>query len=792
MLSYVRRMVCRTALCLALSLGVVACSEEATSSDGSGGGLVSGAGGADGSGGEGGAAGAAGAGGEGGASSRSLLLRVRSERASRIDVYVYAAATGGEPVLIRTLAHTESDAWTATVTAEELTQAGVSSVAFYGLRAWGPNWPFDPAWSPGSNAGFVADVDADGNRFNPNKLLLDPYATELSHDPTTPEMLDSTVYLTGPDHRDADSGAVAPKGVFLLAEPPAVELGERPTRPLSDDTIYEVHVRGFTMSDPSVAEPCRGTYRGAAEKADYLADLGVTAIELLPIHETPNSTNDVEASTAGDNYWGYSTLGFFAPDRRYACDKSPGGPTREVREMVKAMHDRGIKVFLDVVYNHTWEGGVGDPRVTRLHSLRGLDNAGYYELAEDRRFYVDNTGTGANTSARSPMFRDLVQDSLTYWHEELGIDGFRFDLASALADGCPGECFEFQGDDPGGILARAVTELPARDPEGGPGVDLIAEPWAIGAGTYQVGHFPHGFAEWNGIYRDTLRRDQNRLAVDEITPRQLLHRVVGSPDLYADDGRSPAASVNFLVSHDGFTLRDLYACNEKDNDQPWPYGPSDGGENHNLSWDYGGDPARQRQAWRTGLALLSLSAGAPMLTGGDELYRTQACNNNTYNLDAFTNWLDWSSAELAPEMLRFARETLRFRRAHPALRPTAWPSPEDPDDNGLGGWVFLTDAGTVTTDAYLDTSSNHFLAWRVDGEAAGDSARSVLVLYNGYEGTVFGALPPTAPGLGWYLVLDTASSAEAAGNVFSPGEEPAYDGASYDVAARSVVVMIEK
>lgn len=777
----------RPALWLAASVLAAACSDAETGG-GSGGGVAwtTGAGASAGSGASGGA------GGGGAVASRPLELRVRSERATRVEVHVYAAATGADAALMRTLDRVEPDAWTATLTPEELAAAGISSVAYYGLRVWGPNWPYDEAWSPGSTAGFIADVDDEGNRFNPNKLLLDPYARELSHDPTTPEMLDSGVYETGPDHRAEDSGPVAPKSVFLLGEPPQVDLGTRPTRPLSGDTIYEVHVRGFTMSDPSIEQACRGTYRGAAQKAAYLADLGVTAIELLPIHETPNSTNDVEASTSGDNYWGYSTVGFFAPDRRYACDKSPGGPTRELREMVRAMHDQGIKVFLDVVYNHTWEGGVGDPLVARLHSLRGLDNAGYYELAEDKRFYADNTGVGANTSVRSPMFRDLVVDSLDYWHDEMGIDGFRFDLASVLADGCAGECYDFDAEDPAGILARAAAELPARSPEGGSGVDLIAEPWAIGAGTYQIGHYPDGFAEWNGIYRDTMRRDQNRLDVDAVTPRQLVYRIVGSPDLFADDGRTPAASINFLVSHDGFTLRDLYACNEKDNAQPWPYGPSDGGEDNNLSWDYGGDPARQRQAWRTGLALLALSAGAPMITGGDELYRTQACNNNAYNLDAFTNWLDWSATRSAPEMVRFAREMIRFRRAHPSLRPSTWPKPEDPDANGLGGWVFLTDAATPTTDAYLDAPGNHFLAWRVDGEVAGDSVRSVLALYNGHKSTVSAVLPGAAAGNGWYLVLDTASSAETAGNIFGPGEEPIHDAPSYEVAARSVVVLIEK
>lgn len=719
---------------------------------------------------------------------RPLEVRVRSARATRVELWVYAAPQDGAPLLVRTLEREGDDTWRVSIAAEDLEAAGIAGVAYYGLRAWGPNWLHDEAWTPGSLAGFVADVDGDGNRFDPNKLLLDPYGRETSHDPTTPEMLDGSVYSTGPDNRERDSGPVAPKSVWLAQEPEAVDLGPRPLGPLAHDTIYEVHVRGFTMNDPAVDPACRGTYRGAAEKAAYLADLGITAIELLPIQETPNSTNDVEASTDGDNYWGYSTLAFFAPDRRYACDKSPGGPTRELREMVRAMHDHGIKVFLDVVYNHTWEGGVGDPDVARLHSLRGLDNAGYYELADDARFYTDNTGVGANTNATSPMFRDLVIDSLAYWHEEMGVDGFRFDLASVLANGCERGCFSFDPGDPEGILARAVSELPARPAEGGEGVDLIAEPWGIGAGTYQIGHYPDGFAEWNGTYRDTIRRDQNRLDVDTVTPRQLVYEIVGSPDLYADDGRTPGASVNFVVAHDGFTLRDLYACNQKNNGQPWPHGPSDGGSDDNLSWDYGGDPARQRQAFRTGLALLSLSAGAAMITGGDELYRTQACNNNTYNLDAFTNWLDWSAAQTAPDLVRFARLMLRFRRAHPALRPVDWPRPEDPDGNGLGGWVFLTDAGAITTDAYLDNPGNHFLAWRVDGEAVGDEARSILVLYNGHKAPVTATLP--GPSGAFSLVLDTSAAAEPA-NIVEPGAEAPYEEATYPVAARSVVVFVE-
>ncbi len=728
-----------------------------------------------------GGAGAAGEGGGPAAQPRALTVRIGSTRATRIDLFVYAAPRDVAPVLSRRLDPSGEDAWEATVTADELAAAGITDVAYYGVRAWGPNWPFDPSWEPGSEAGFIADVDDEGNRFNPNKLLLDPRAEEISHDPSTPEMLDGSVYRTGPDDRSKDSGPVAPKGVFVVAPAPGPAVGEGPTGSLAADTIYEVHVRGFTMSDPGVEAACRGTYRAAAEKAAYLADLGVTAIELLPIQETQNATNDLEASTSGDNYWGYSTLGFFAPDRRYACDASPGGPTREVKEMVAAMHAHGIKVFMDVVYNHTAEGGVGDPSKARLLSLRGLDNAGYYELANDAGHFADNTGVGANTNAKSTIFRDLVLDSLSYWHDVMGIDGFRFDLASVLANGCERSCFDFDPGDEGGILARAIAELPARAPEGGAGVDLVAEPWGIGPGTYQLGSYPKGFAEWNGRYRDTIRRDQNRLDVEAVTPREVARRVAGSRDLYGDDGRTPAATVNYLVSHDGFSLRDLYSCNQKDNGQPWPYGPSDGGEDNNLSWDYGGDASRQRQADRTGLALLSLSAGAVMITGGDELYRTQACNNNAYNLDSVANWLDWQASGDEPAQARFARLVLRFRRDHASLTPIDWPS-----------WTFVSETGAPATDAYLDNPNNHFLGYRIDAGAAGEDDRSILVLYNGHKAAVPASIPAAAEGHRWVVAIDTSSAAEASGNIFDPGAEPDLEGVSYEVKARSVVVLLER
>lgn len=705
---------------------------------------------------------------------------IHSQRATRIDVYVYAAPTDAAEVLVRTLEHGEDDAFRVTLEPDELAAAGVGDVLYYGLRAWGPNWPEDPRWVPGSDAGFVVDVDDEGNRFNPNKLLVDPRARELSHDPITPSFGDAGVYRTGPEFRALDSGPSAPKSVHVLAPPRPVELGPRPTRALADDTIYEVHVRGFTQADASVPEACRGTYAGVAAKADYLAALGVTAIELLPVHETTNSTNDVAEGTDGDNYWGYSTLGFFAPDRRYACDDSPGGPTREFQAMVAALHERDIKVLLDVVYNHTAEGGVGDPDVAKLYSLRGLDNRGYYEIDADPGRYVDNTGVGANTNAANPMFRDLVLDSLAYWHEEMGVDGFRFDLASVLGNACDRECFMFEPDAEDGILQRAVAELPARPVDGGDGVDLIAEPWGIGAGTYQIGNFPAGFAEWNGVYRDTLRRDMNLLGVANVTPREFVRTITGSPQLFDENDRGPAASINFLVAHDGFTLHDLFACNAKDNDQPWPFGPSSGGSDDNLSWDHGGDPARQRQAARTGLVLLAASAGAPMITGGDEALRTVGCNNNPYNLDAATNWLDWTLDDDEATHAAFTTGVLQLRRDHPALRPRAW------IDGAPAGWSFLTDAGTTAGSGYVDDPTRHFLAWRIDGRGAGDPARSIYVGYNGSTGTVIAHLPAPADGHAWVRVLDTAEAEVAA-----PGDEPTIAGDTYDTVARSIMIALE-
>jgi isoamylase len=712
------------------------------------------------------------------ATGTQIRFRVHSPRATRVEVDLYAQPSGASEVLAVPMAlEPGSDVWEAVVDAAALQTAGLAGATVsYGYRAWGPNWPYDASWTKGSSAGFVSDVDASGNRFNPNKLLLDPFALEMSHDPFEPTMLDGSVYMTG-TNRAKDSGSVAPKGYVLAAE--ATSTGTAPTRALKDDVVYEVHVRGLTKQDPSVPSSLQGTYAGAASKAAYLASLGVTAIELLPIHESQNDTNDISESTNGANYWGYATLDFFAPDRRYASDKSPGGPTREFQAMVAAFHAKGIKVFLDVVYNHTGEGGTSktDPTSAQLLSFRGLDNPDYYELTTNGQYSFDSTGTGGNFNTATSLVRTFILDSLSYWHGAMGVDGFRFDLAPVLGNTCTAGCFQFDANDPDGVLLRAPSLLPARPTTGGSGVDLIAEPWAVGSGTYQLGSFPSGWAEWNGSFRDTIRTEQDKLGVVAQTPTQVIYRVTGSPDLFASKG--PAASVNFIDVHDGFTLHDEYAYDAPQNSQPWPFGPSSGGSTNNLSWDQGGNALQQAQAARTGLALVMVSSGVPLLAGGDEMLRTIGGNNNPYNLDSTANWLDWSLLETNADFFSFAQNLIAQRAAHPALRPGAF--------LGASNLMVLDDTGEIADPTELANRANTFIAWRIAGGGFGDSARAIYVAYNAGASPVAATLPGLYPGMSWWLGCDTASASGCS----EPGLEAKVATSGYSLDARSVVVLLE-
>jgi glycogen operon protein len=644
----------------------------------------------------------------------AVSFEVASTRATRVELWIYAQSTGSEALHV---AMTQTgNVWSARMPASQL-----PPTIYYGYRVWGPNWTYDPAWQPGSEAGFVADVDSAGNRMNPNKLVFDPYTRELAFDPGSGGA------------RDVDTGPTATKGVVLHDDP--AELGTRPAGAFASDVIYEVHLRGFTEADASV--PCAGTYAGAAAKASYLASLGVTAVEFLPIAETKNDHNDDDpTSDTGDNYWGYSTLAYFAPDRRYACDRTPGGPTREVRAMVKAFHAAGIKVLLDVVYNHTAEGGGGT-----LYSLRGLDNAGYYQLDAAGTGFTNSNGVGADVATDKPLAAGLVLDSLHYWHDQIGVDGFRFDLAPVLGNVCGPGCFKFDPAFPAQIAASL------------PGAILIAEPWAVVANSYEVGKFPAGWSEWNDKFRDTIRTDQNQ--VGSLTPGALSQRITGSSDVYS--ARSPTAGISYLVSHDGFTLHDLYACNTPSNNQAWPYGPSSGGSTTNHSWDHGGDAAAQRQAVRTGMLLMMVSAGVPMITGGDELGRTIKCNNNPYNLDSVATWLDWSTQ--TDPLCTFTQQLLAFRAAHPELHP---------DD--FGAQIQWADPAHMA-DATWPT-----LAWRTG---------NVYVAYNRSANPVTITLP-TGPT--WYREADTGAWLETSAN----WSEYMMHQTQYNLAARSAAVFLAK
>ncbi|HMW01576.1 MAG TPA: isoamylase [Acidobacteriota bacterium] len=732
------------------------------------------------------------------ATKANITFRVFSSRATRIEVCIFKNATGSnESVRYVMTKDAATNVWSKTASVATLKNSyGITGTVYYGFRAWGPNWTYVSTWTPGSSTGFVSDVDASGNRFNPNKLLLDPYALEMSHDPTTPTNTDGTIYASGATYRNINSGPKAPKGIVLSLD--TTSFGTKPTRALKDDIVYEVHVRGLTKNDPSIPAAYQGTYKGAALKAQALADLGITAVEFLPVQETQNDTNDVNpTTTAGDNYWGYMTLNYFAPDRRYSSDKTPGGPTREFKEMVKAFHDRGIKVFIDVVYNHTGEGGAwngNDPTVFNVMSWRGLDNPTYYCLTSDKQFSWDNTGVGGNYNTFNPVAQDMIVDSLAYWRDTIGLDGYRFDLASVLGNTCEHGCFNYDKLNSGTALNRIARELTPRPAGGGAGVDLIAEPWAIGGNSYQVGNFPSGWSEWNGIYRDVIRKDQNQMGLESVTPGQLATRFAGSSDLYADDGRKPWNSVNFIVAHDGFTLKDLYSYNSKVNNQAWPYGPSDGGEDNNHSWDQAGWAHDQRKAARNGLALMMLNAGVPMITGGDEFLRTQFGNNNAYNLDSNANWLNYTLSTDQQNFKAFTQGMMAFRKAHPALRPANFYASNDTNGNVMEQMRWFRPDGGVADGAYMDNANNHCLAYRVDGTEFGDSASAIYVAYNGWSGDVNFTLPWPGAGKNWYRVTDTSVWAEGATQVRTPGAEDFIGGEyyQYSLKARGILVLIAK
>ncbi len=739
-----------------------------------------------------------------------VTFSVYPATATWVEVWIYAQPQNHpEKLALPMINNPTTYVWSLSVSAADLHSAGLTGSVFYGYRAWGPNWPYVASWRKGSTDGFVADVDNLGNRFNPNKLLIDPYAQEVSHNPRNPAQPNGSVYLSGAANRVTDTGGPGPKGVVLRPDP--TDFGTKPARTLKDEIIYEVHPRGLTANDTTIAPGLRGTYAGAALRAADLKAMGITAVEFLPIYEHQDDANDlIPGSAANDNYWGYDPLNFFAPDRRYSSDKRWGGPTREFKSMVRAFHNAGIKVFLDVVYNHTGEGDVD--RLTAstapVLSWRGLDNPTYYELRDDdapyepngrptiwrpNGYYANNTGAGPNYNAANPVARNLMIDSLKHWSDEMGVDGFRFDLAAVLGNSQTHGDFTFDNTSPDGFLNRAVHDLPARQADG-TGVDLIAEPYGIGSNTYQLGQFPVGWTEWDDRYRYPIRRAQNKLGIggNEVTPDQLITVFAGSSDIFQPSGRKPYHGINYVVVHDGFTLRDLYSFLHSQNNQPFPLGPSSGGadDNGNISWDQGGDPAAQRQAARTGMALLFVSAGVPLIVGGDEMYRTQFGNNNPFNLDNDKFYLDYGLRTLFPHHFNFAKAMIDFRTTHPALRRSEFFDGLDHNGNGLKDVTWIRDNGQEADAGYLANNQNHFIAFRLDGTEVGDPSASIFVAYNGFSADIPATLPANLSGNRWYLVADTASALEGQDNVALPPR--LLGAATYTTASRSVAVFVEQ
>jgi isoamylase len=522
---------------------------------------------------------------------------------------------------------------------------GVGPGQHYGFRVHGP---YDPAG---------------GHRFNPNKLVIDPYAKALDGEIQHGDAIFGYQF----DHPDEDlsfceldDADLIPKAV-VIDETFDWEGDELLQIPEHETIVYETHVKGFTQLHPDIPEELRGTYAGLGHPAAiaYLQSLGVTAVELLPVHHFLSRPGHLIAHGLR-NYWGYDSICYLAPYSSYSADKAPGQQVQEFKEMVKALHAGGIEVILDVVYNHTGEGNQMGPTI----SLRGIDNVVYYRLVEDQpRYYMDFTGCGNSLNVSHPQVLKLIMDSLRYWVLDMHVDGFRFDLASALAR----ELYEVNS-------LAAFFDIIHQDPVLS-NVKLIAEPWDVGEGGYQVGKFPLLWSEWNGKYRDTVRdfwRGEDSLLAE------FAYRFTGSSDLYEDNGRLPGASINFITAHDGFTLNDLVSYNEKHNEANGEENRD--GESHNRSWNCGeegetDDPEvlelRDRQR-RNFLVTLMLSQGVPMLVSGDELGRTQKGNNNVYCQDNELSWIDWNLQESNAQLLDFTRQLIYFRRRHPVFRRRRW------------------------------------------------------------------------------------------------------------------------
>jgi glycogen operon protein len=626
----------------------------------------------------------------------------------------------------------------------------------YGYRVHGP-------WDPGQ-----------GLRCNPNKLLLDPYAKATTGEIDWQQSLFGYNFGDEGSRNDEDSLHHTLLGVVI--NPYFDWEGDRqPGTPYSETVIYEAHVKGTTATHPDVPENLRGTYAGLAHESviEHLQKLGVTAVELMPVHQFVH--DDVLLQRGLRNYWGYNTIGFLAPHDGYASSALPGHQVQEFKSMVRTLHSAGMEVILDVVYNHTAEGNHLGPTL----SFRGIDNPAYYQLVgDDRQYYMDYTGTGNSLNVGHPHSLQLIMDSLRYWVTEMHVDGFRFDLASTLAR----EFYE---------VDRLATffELVQQDPVVSQ-VKLIAEPWDVGPGGYQVGNFPPQWTEWNGAYRDTVRdfwRGEPNLG-------EFASRIAGSADLYEHSGRRPVASINFVTAHDGFTLRDLVSYEQKHNEANGEYGRD--GADDNRSWNHGAegptDDAGINQAraqdQRNLLATLLLSQGVPMLLHGDELGRTQQGNNNTYAQDSDLSWIDWERVDRP--LVEFVAELTRLRREHPSLRRQRFftgTTVRTGEGERLNDIVWLHPEGRPMEDD--DWHGEHrALGMYLNGDGiAGRDRRGqpirddhFLLLFNGGDATKV-SLPEEEYAARWRVALDTTGTCDP--------DSPVDAGSTFDLPYRSVVVL---
>jgi glycogen operon protein len=679
---------------------------------------------------------------------------IYSENAEAIDLCLFDQAYGAPEVMRIRLREQTDFVWHA-----YLPEARPGQI--YGYRVYGP---YDPEH---------------GDRFNPNKLLLDPYAKSTTGRIEWSDAMFGYTIGNGDaadlsmDRRDSAPGMA--KGVVIE---PAFSWGDdRPLRtPWHDTVIYEAHVKGLSYLNRQIAPARAGTYAALADETiiRYLQDLGITAIELMPVHQFVNDKRLVDLGLS--NYWGYNTIGFFSPDPRYAASRAPGGRINEFKTMVRSLHRAGIEVILDVVYNHTGEGDHLGPTL----SFRGIDNRSYYRLIDVGRFYMDYTGTGNTLNMLHPRTVQLIMDSLRYWVNEMHVDGFRFDLAATLAR----ELHEVD-------RLSAFFDIIHQDPVLSQ-VKLIAEPWDLGEGGYQVGNFPVLWAEWNGKYRDSIRRLWRG---DPYVVADFAYRLTGSSDLYAHNGRQPHASINFVTAHDGFTLRDLVSYNEKHNAAN--HEENQDGHDDNLSWNCGVEgetedeainALRQRQM-RNLLTTLFVSQGVPMLLHGDEVGRSQRGNNNAYCQDNELSWLPWQLEAWQEEMLQWVRRIVRFRKEHSVLRRRHYFSGRSIRGAGTKDVTWLRPDGEEMGDDDWAAAAAQAIGVWLAGAAAdlydernnrivGDT---LLLLFNPQDQPTRFRLPHTYGRTPWTLQLDTSRPD-------APWERYPAQGA-YTLAERAIAVL---